>query len=289
MTSDERPVPAPDAERVVLVQEPLDLRLVLGIHQHGRWDPTIRFEASGSAWRATRTAAGPATLFVQAAPGAIRARAWGPGAAIALAGLEALLGLDDEPAALVPRHPAVADAVRRLPGLRIGRTEAVLEALIPAILEQKITGDEARRTYVALIRDYGEPAPGPAGLRLQPSPEVLAGLPYHAFHPLGLERRRAELIRAVARDASRLERLAATAGPGRRPGARLRRPARVPWDRPVDGRRGRDPGVRRPGRGEHRRLPPAEHGRLGAGRASPGAPTSGCSSCWSHTAGSAVG
>jgi 3-methyladenine DNA glycosylase/8-oxoguanine DNA glycosylase len=46
-------------------------------------------------------------------------------------------------------------------------------------------------------------------------PEVLASLPYHAFHPLGLERRRAELVRAVAREAARLERLTAVAaGPG---------------------------------------------------------------------------
>ena len=88
---------------------------------------------------------------------------------------------------------------------------------MPAILEQKITGEEARRTYRALIRSYGEDAPGPPGLRLPPSPEVLAALPYHAFHPLGLERRRAELIRAVAREAPRLERLAlvvAEASPG---------------------------------------------------------------------------
>ena len=88
---------------------------------------------------------------------------------------------------------------------------------MPAILEQKITGEEARSTYRALIRGYGEDAPGPPGLRLQPAPEVLAALPYHAFHPLGLERRRAELIRAVAREAPRLERLAvqvAEASPG---------------------------------------------------------------------------
>jgi 3-methyladenine DNA glycosylase/8-oxoguanine DNA glycosylase len=146
----------------------------------------------------------------------------------------ALLGLDDDPAVLVPRHPVLADAVRRLPGVRIGRSGGVLEALVPAILEQKITGDEARHTYRALLRAYGEPAPGQPGLRLQPAPEVLATLPYHAFHPLGLERRRAELIRAVAREAPRLERLGTLAS---RPGegldaayAALRRfPGIGPW------------------------------------------------------------
>jgi 3-methyladenine DNA glycosylase/8-oxoguanine DNA glycosylase len=210
--------PGPDAERRLAFAAPLDLARTLGIHGRGRNDPSLRFEASGSAWRATRTAAGPVTLFIQRTDAGVRARAWGPGSGAALAGLEGLLGVDDDPSALVPRHRAVADAVRRLPGMRIGRTDAVLEALVPAILEQKITGEEARRTYGNLVRVHGEPAPGPAGLRLQPAPEVLAALPYHAFHPLGLERRRAELIRAVAREASRLERLAVTAsGPGADP------------------------------------------------------------------------
>lgn len=203
---------APDGERLVAVDGPLDLRRILGIHQRGQGDPTLRFEPSGGAWRATRTTTGPATLLMRPVPEGVMALAWGPGAATALAGLAALLGLDDEPAALVPRHPAIARAARQLRGLRIGRSGAVLEALVPAILEQKVTGTEAGRTYRALIRVHGEPAPGPAGLRLQPGPEVLAALPYHAFHPLGLERRRAELIRAVAREAPRLERLAETVG-----------------------------------------------------------------------------
>ncbi len=167
----------------------------------------MRFEASGSAWRATRTPAGPVTLFIEASAGTVRARAWGAGSAWALERLGALVGLDDDPAALVPRHAVVADAARRLRGLRLGRTGAVLEALVPAILEQKVTGDEARRTLRALVHRYGDAAPGPPGLRLQPAPETLAALPYHAFHPLGLERRRAELIRAVAREAGRLERI----------------------------------------------------------------------------------
>ena len=210
--------PPPDGERIVAFDGALDLRRTLGIHGRGRYDPTIRFEVSGSAWRATRTADGPVTLFIERVSGGVRARAWGPGSAVALAALEALIGLDDDPSALVPVHPAVADAVRRLPGLRMGRSGAVLEALLPAILEQKITGEEARRVYGNLIRVHGEAAPGPPGLRLQPSAATLAALPYHAYHPLGLERRRAELIRAVARDAARLERLAATAGgPGADP------------------------------------------------------------------------
>jgi len=207
-------------ERVVALPGPLSLRLTLGPHRRGRFDPALRFEVSGSSWRAARTPDGPVALFIELQPGGatVRARAWGPGAERALAGLDALLGLDDTPEALVPRHPVVADAARRLRGLRIGRTGSVLEALVPAILEQKVTGAEASRAYRGIMARWGEAAPGPAGrhgMRVPPDPAVLAALPYYAFHPIGLERRRADLIRMVARDAARIERLAdAAAGPG---------------------------------------------------------------------------
>ena len=66
-------------------------------------------------------------------------------------------------------------------------------------------GAEARRAYRGIIDRWGEPAPGPFGLRLLPPPDTLARLPYEAFHPLGLERRRADLIRTVALRAARFE------------------------------------------------------------------------------------
>jgi 3-methyladenine DNA glycosylase/8-oxoguanine DNA glycosylase len=206
--------PAPDGERTLALDGPLDLRRTLGIHARGAGDPTHRFEVSGTAWRATRTPDGPVTLLVEARDGAVRARAWGPGCAWALARIEDLLGLDDDPGALVPVHRVVEEAARRSRGMRIGRTLAVHEALVPAILEQKVTGEEARRTMRGLVARHGEDAPGGFGLRLPPAPSVLAALPYHAFHPVGLERRRAELVRAVSREATRLERLGeAAAGP----------------------------------------------------------------------------
>jgi 3-methyladenine DNA glycosylase/8-oxoguanine DNA glycosylase len=215
MTTRPASAPAPDGQRTLAIAGPLDLRRTLGIHARGAGDLSLRFEVSGTAWRATRTPDGPVTLLVEAREGGVRARAWGPGSGWALASLEGLLGLDDDASALVSVHDAVAAAVRANRGLRIGRTLAVHEALVPAILEQKVTGTEARQTLRGLVARYGEDAPGGVGLRLGPAPDVLAALPYHAFHPLGLERRRAELVRAVSREAARLERLgAAAASPG---------------------------------------------------------------------------
>jgi 3-methyladenine DNA glycosylase/8-oxoguanine DNA glycosylase len=102
-------------------------------------------------------------------------------------------------------HPLLRRLQRQHSGLRLTRTGRVLHALVPAILEQKVTGTEAFRSYAALLRRYGEPAPGPGRLLLPPTPAILAALPYHAFHPLGVERRRADVIRRVAGQAVRLE------------------------------------------------------------------------------------
>jgi 3-methyladenine DNA glycosylase/8-oxoguanine DNA glycosylase len=114
----------------------------------------------------------------------------------------------DTPDAFTARHEVLREVVRRLPGLRLPRTRRPFEALLPAVLEQKVTGVEARASYRAIIRRHGAPAPGPARLWLQPSAETLGNMPYHAFHPLGVERRRAGVIVAAARLAGRLERAA---------------------------------------------------------------------------------
>jgi 3-methyladenine DNA glycosylase/8-oxoguanine DNA glycosylase len=106
-----------------------------------------------------------------------------------------------------------------------------VEALVPAVLEQKVTGTEAWRGFRGLIRGWGEPAPGPygaRGLRLQPEPAVIAAIPYHALHPLGIERRRADLVRRVASHAARFEEVLAMDHDGAE--ARLRAlPGIGPW------------------------------------------------------------
>jgi 3-methyladenine DNA glycosylase/8-oxoguanine DNA glycosylase len=175
--------------------------------RHGHGDPTIRL-ATGRAIRATRTPDGPATIEAVEAGTELVVRAWGPGAGWAVSRAADLLGLNDDPTALDalrPPHRLVVELARRFEGVRLPRTGAVVEALVPAVLEQKITGDEARRVYRALIRIYGETAPGPHELWLQPTAARLAGLPYHAFHPLGLERRRAETLKRIGAIAGRLE------------------------------------------------------------------------------------
>jgi 3-methyladenine DNA glycosylase/8-oxoguanine DNA glycosylase len=178
--------------------------------------------------RAMRTPDGPATIEVRQIGDRLEVEAWGAGAERALAEAPAFAGLDDDRSGFAPANRLLADLDRRRPGLRIGRSGAVMEALIPAILEQKVTGTEARRAYRGIIARWGEPAPGPFGLRLLPEPAVLATIPYHEFHPLGLERRRADLVRAVAARANRFEEIVSMPLPAAY--ARLRAmPGIGPW------------------------------------------------------------
>ncbi len=197
------------AARTILLTAPLDLRRTVAIHVRGNGDPTFRL-AAGEAVRASRTPDGPATIEILLRGDRLSAEAWGPGADRLLDGLAAFVGLEDDRTDFdAGRHRLVAELDRRHPGLRIGRTDAVLEALIPAILEQKVTGTEAWRGLRGLVRRWGEPAPGAFGLRLPPEPATLAAIPYHELHPLGIERRRADLVRRVAERADRLEEIVA--------------------------------------------------------------------------------
>jgi 3-methyladenine DNA glycosylase/8-oxoguanine DNA glycosylase len=191
--------------RRIELRAPLDLGTTLDPLVHGRGDRTIRLAAT-EAWLAFRTPDGPASLRVALeGASAVRFTAWGDGAEHALATAPALIGEEDAPEQLTARQPILRRLQRTNPGLRLPRSRRVLHALLPAIIEQKVTGTEAFRAYAALLRGYGERAPGPADLFLPPAPATLAALPYHAFHPLGVERRRAEVIRRAAGRAAWLE------------------------------------------------------------------------------------
>jgi hypothetical protein len=153
----------------------VDLRMVLGPLVRGSGDPTIRV-APGAAIRASATPEGPGTIEIRVAGTAILASAWGPGADWLLECLPAALGLDDDDTGFDPTlHPVVAGLARRLGRVRLGRTGAIWEALLPAILEQRITGTEAWRNYRRLVRAHGTPAPGPHGLLVAPAPAVVVG------------------------------------------------------------------------------------------------------------------
>jgi 3-methyladenine DNA glycosylase/8-oxoguanine DNA glycosylase len=186
---------------------PLDLLATTGPLRRGPGDPSNRLDSSGAYWRAVRTPCGPGTLRLRRVAGEVEAAAWGEGASWLIDGVPALLGAADEPDSFVAHHSLVADAVRRSPGLRLPRTGLVFEQLVPAILEQKVTGKEAFMSWRQLASRFGTPAPGPCPpwLRVAPSPRRVRELQDWEWHRAGIDGARRHAIRAAAVVADRLE------------------------------------------------------------------------------------
>jgi 3-methyladenine DNA glycosylase/8-oxoguanine DNA glycosylase len=192
---------------------PIDLRTTLGPLHRGGGDPTMAL-GPGGAWRATHTPQGPVTVHCARVGDEVVVRAWGPGAERELALVPSVLGAGDDPTGFAAdAHPVMAQAYRRFgSGWRVPRTGRVLEALVPAILEQRVTGLEARRSWRALVLAAGEPAPGAGrpgvpALHLPPTAQAWLAVPSWTWHRAGVDPgRAATVVRAAAR-AQALERL----------------------------------------------------------------------------------
>lgn len=208
---------SPSAQRRWRPGRRLYWELLLGAHRRGPADPTHRRLGTTTHphwWRATHNSTGPVLLQLTGSGDEVVARAWGAGAEECLARLPALLGAEDDPYGFVPADPVVAEAHRRHPDLRLGRTDAVGEALFPAILEQVVTGSEAYGAWARLVRKFGEPAPGPAqlpgspayGMRLPPSADAWGQVPSWEFLAAGVEQRRSGPLVTAARRVHALER-----------------------------------------------------------------------------------
>ncbi len=206
-------------ESVHRPSRPVDLRSTVGVLRRGPGDPTTVHDGP-VIWRAIRTPLGVATLALRAVSGEIRATAWGPGASAALDGVPALCGSDDDDSGFdASRHPLIADAARRNPGLRLTRTGEVFDALACAILEQKVTGMQAFRAWRLLVTGFGSPAPGPTPrpMRAAPAPEEWRRIPSWAWHRAGVEPPQSRtLVRAAERgDSIRRAVLSAATGADR--------------------------------------------------------------------------
>jgi 3-methyladenine DNA glycosylase/8-oxoguanine DNA glycosylase len=203
----------PEATSVWRPDWPCPVASIAGMLRHGGGDPTYRVDPDGSIWRGLRTPLGVATLRLAARPGegAVLTEAWGPGAEWAVAQAPAMLGADDDPAGFeAGHHPVVADAWRRRPHWRVPKSGLVMESLLPAIIEQKVTGQEAFAGYRLLVHRYGERAPGPGEQRkvwIAPGPETLRSVPSWEWLRLHIDPARSRTVVAAARVASSLERL----------------------------------------------------------------------------------
>ncbi|BAN02843.1 DNA-3-methyladenine glycosylase family protein [Ilumatobacter coccineus] len=194
---------------------PVDVGATLAPYRRGASDPTTWIDCIGNGsagagrfTRATFTPDGPATVNIRwDGNGLLDAETWGPGADWLLARVPFMIGDGDEgaPDLESDEHPAVARAARSQRALRLGASGGFYHELLPTIIEQRITGLEAKRQWAALCHELSGPAPGPfARLLLPPAPDVLRRQPSWWFHPLGIERKRAQPLIEVARHASKL-------------------------------------------------------------------------------------
>jgi 3-methyladenine DNA glycosylase/8-oxoguanine DNA glycosylase len=188
--------------RTVELDRPIDLRMTLRAVTP---KAVGRRPALGCEWWMSRTPDGPASLLVEMAGEGVCGTAWGPGSGWVIARLDRLVGAHDDPTRFRP-GPGIVDRLhRRHRGLRLGRTDRVFEALLPTILGQRVTSVEATRSYRAIVRRFGSPAPGPVDGWVPPAADDVAGLDYADLHALGVERSRASIIIEAARRSRRLE------------------------------------------------------------------------------------
>ncbi len=203
--------PAPTAERLWRPAWPCPVAVVLRPGRRGAGDPTFRTDHDGTIWRGLRTPEGVVTLRVEerSYDGEVHAAAWGPGSDWALVHLPAMLGAEDDPSGFEPRHPVIAEAHRRHPHWRVARSGLVMESLVPAVIEQKVTGQEAFAGFRMLVRRFGEPAPGPGpgrDLWVQPSAERIRAIPSWEWLRLHIDPARSRTLVRVAQVAPSLER-----------------------------------------------------------------------------------
>jgi 3-methyladenine DNA glycosylase/8-oxoguanine DNA glycosylase len=186
----------------------------LRLHQRGAGDPTFKRDDDGRVWRGIRTPEGPTTLTlaIRPADGEVHAEAWGPGAAWVLDAVPALLGAEDSWEGFEPRHPVLAEARRHHPHARLGRTGLLWEALVPAIIEQKVTGQEAFAGFRMLVHRFGERAPGPGADRrvwVQPDAATVRSVPSWEWLRMHVDPARSRTLVTAARVADSLERAVA--------------------------------------------------------------------------------
>lgn len=193
---------------------PCPVAQVLSTHRRGSGDPTYRVDADGAIWRGLGTPEGAASLRLRSRPelGEVEASAWGPGAEWALESVPRMLGADDDPSGFVPPAP-LEQTWRRHQHWRLGATGLVMESLVPAVIEQKVTGQEAFAGFRKLVHRFGARAPGPPSLPdpvvrlwVQPGAAQLRQVPSWDWLGCHIDGARSRPILHAARVASSLER-----------------------------------------------------------------------------------
>ena len=194
--------------RTLTFPGPVNPGHTLAPHRRGPGDPCLQI-VDGAFWRTSLQRSGPVSARItRAAPDTVECQAWGEGDEEFVENLPALLGADDVAEDFRPEHPIVAAAKAKAPHLRLGRTGRVLEAMIPAVLEQRVQGVEAFRSWQLLVTRFGTPAPGPAPplMRVPPDADGWRRIPSWEYHRANVDPGRMRTLVGCAQRADALER-----------------------------------------------------------------------------------
>ncbi|NYG07670.1 3-methyladenine DNA glycosylase/8-oxoguanine DNA glycosylase [Phycicoccus badiiscoriae] len=202
--------PTAERTRVWRPGRPTSVGLIVSAFRRGGGDPTFQPDRGDGWWLGLPTPQGSATLrLVQRNEvGEVVATAWGDGAQWALDHVPALLGDGDDDTDFVAHHPQVARAWKRYAAWHVPRSGLVMHALVPAVIEQKVTGQEAFGGYRKLVHRYGSRAPGPGEQRrlwVAPTAQEWAGIPSWAWLAASVDGARSSTVMRAARVAGRLE------------------------------------------------------------------------------------
>ena len=193
----------------VSFEGPAGPAMTLSPQRRGPGDPCYQL-VDGAIWKTSLMPSGPvAARLAKAGSRTVECEAWGAGAEEFCERLAAMLGVRDDTTGFAPEQPTIAAAHRRVPHLRLGRTDRVMEALVPAVLEQRVAGKDAFRAWRLLVTKYGAPAPGPAPARMRvpPPADVWRRVPSWDFHLANVDPGRARTVVGCAQRAEALERL----------------------------------------------------------------------------------
>lgn len=214
-------------ETEVVLNTPARLLTCFRLHRFGSLDPSFRLE-DRRLLQSVQTTDGPGALEVEALEDStptgatrFRVRGYGPAGPGLVKRALRILGADDDPRAFIPACPTTRRLVRAVVGLRLVRAASPFALLVSLILQQRVAWRDAARAHALLVRRYGTRPPdawrvsreAEAGamrpnLLVPPEPKVWAEIPMSEFSQLGVDRRRAETVRQVAKIGGHVERLA---------------------------------------------------------------------------------
>ncbi|MEO6412628.1 MAG: DNA-3-methyladenine glycosylase 2 family protein [Pedococcus sp.] len=206
--------PTAETTRVWRPGRPTAVGLIVSAFRRGGGDPTFQSDRGDGWWLGLPTPEGPATLRLMQRNdvGEVVATAWGDGAQWALDQVPALLGDGDDDGDFVAHHPQVATAWKRYAAWHVPRSGLVMHALVPAAIEQKVTGQEAFGGYRTLVHRFGSRAPGAGEQRrlwVAPTAKEWAAVPSWDWLSASVDGARSGTVVRAARVAGRLEQAAA--------------------------------------------------------------------------------